>query len=71
MANGTISQSELDALLPLDELESEEEHVWVVVSKDGWKHFGGRCFSYLSAQALQSQAMKDYPGIEMVIKQVK
>lgn len=72
MADGSISQEELNNLFGsdgLEELPAEPEHIWLIKSK--YSVIGGRNFSYLQAQSLLFKAQKDYPGVELRIVQVR
>lgn len=74
MADGSISQSELDKLFgTLEELpvsETPAQQIWLVKSKNG-AIFGGRCYNMWQAQALLQRAQKDYPSEKISIMQVK
>lgn len=72
MSDGSISQNELDQLFGLGDLKElpSEEHIWIVKVRNGGV-MGGRCYTLWTAQSLMEKAKKDYPGVEMDVKQIK
>ena len=78
MSNGAISQAELDNLFgvgggleELPELYPKGSHVWIVKDSTYGAVCGRRCWSYIEAQNLITEAKKHYPNHTFEIKQLR
>lgn len=72
MAEGSISQEELNNLFgsgELEELPAEPDHIWLV--KGEYSVIGGRNFSLWAAQNLLAKVQKEHPGRVFKIIQVR